>query len=352
MYLQAPQYLVLENLRCSSEHLIYKAENILDSDKCAIKIEKTAGLGQIRNEIEMLRKLKGIIGIPALKQFGVTSDNKSFLIIPLYHSSLRDLIAQQQPQLSLSQILRIGLRITEILEKVHLRNILHLDIKPENIMISKPLDGQKILQDDIIQIIDFGLSQEYSVNSNSLKNMFIGSLNFASRQSHKGEQLGYKDDLESLIYVLIYLRTLKLPWSFKPSWGCKKIDIKVIGKIKSSRFNNLAQTSNFPPQFQEIMSSINSLKHNIMPDYQYIKNLFIILIKQSEISVYQMTLRFKSLNYFDTSIQVNNSKENFQEESEENSDEMVNFETNHCLISKEIAKYKTNQIKSISDLQF
>ncbi|CAD8095637.1 unnamed protein product [Paramecium sonneborni] len=348
MYLQASQYLVLSNLRSSSEHIIYKAENILDSEICVIKIEKSPGIGQIKNEIEMLKKLVGIIGIPTLKSIGITSDNKSFLIIPLYHSSLRDLITQQQPQLSLSQILRIGLSITEILEKIHLRNIVHLDIKPENIMLSKPLKDSNILQDNVIQIIDFGLSQEFNENSSSLRNMFIGSLHFASRQSHKGEQLGYKDDLESLLYVLIYLRNLKLPWSFKPSWGCQKLDIKIIGKIKSSHFNTQALTSNFPPQFQEIMSQINSLKHNTMPHYKYIKELFMIMIKQSELSFFLMKERFKSQDEFDTSIQV----DHFQEEEEESQEEMVRFETHHYIISKEIEKYKTNQIKSISDLQF
>ena len=59
--------------------------------------------------------------------------------MPLFHSSLLELAKSRK--LSFTLILTIGLRIIEILEKVHQKNILHLDIKPENIMLSyQPAD--------------------------------------------------------------------------------------------------------------------------------------------------------------------------------------------------------------------
>lgn len=45
MYLQASQYHVLSNLGCGSDHVIYKVENRLSLEVCAIKIEKSPGLG-------------------------------------------------------------------------------------------------------------------------------------------------------------------------------------------------------------------------------------------------------------------------------------------------------------------
>ncbi|CAD8161673.1 unnamed protein product [Paramecium pentaurelia] len=131
--------------------------------------------------------------------------NQILLIFPLYHKNLLEL--RKQRKFSNWFIMRIGLSIIEILEQLHNKNILHLDIKPENIMIYKEFENeQDILKPGFIQLIDFGLSQQYQENSESLQDIFIGSLNFASRSSHDGAPLGFKDDLESLLYVLLYLK--------------------------------------------------------------------------------------------------------------------------------------------------
>ncbi|CAD8213838.1 unnamed protein product [Paramecium octaurelia] len=358
MYLEASQYHVLSNLGCGSEHMIYKVENRLNSEVCAIKIEKSPRIGQIANEIVILNKLKGTAGIPAMISYGVTPENKQLIEYSnqdpflLFHYYMVIQVTQPKKQLSLFQILRVGLRITEILEKVHDLNILHLDIKPENIMISSPLvNDSKILQPDLIQLIDFGLSQEIIRNSKLLKDVFIGSLNFASRQSHKGEQLGYKDDLESLLYVLVFLRNSTLPWFQKPSWGCREVDIKVIGRIKSFHFNSTSLTQNFPLQFQEIMSYIDSLKYNILPDYGYLKSLFMEMIKKPQCSVFQINQVFESQNEIETSILIDNSNENNKDDMYSDQEDMISFETKNFQICKIIGKYFTNSIKSISDIK-
>ncbi|CAD8188179.1 unnamed protein product [Paramecium pentaurelia] len=352
MYLQASQYHVLSKIGCGSDYVIYKVENRLNSEECVIKIEKSPGIGQIQNVIGMLNKLKGISGIPVLISYGVTPENKSFLIIPLLHGNLGEIAKKKQ--LSQTQILKIGLRITEILEKGHYQNIIHLDIKPENFMIQQPLvNDSKMLHPDLIQLNDFGLSQELIRNSKLLKDVFIGSLNFASRQSHKGEQLGYKDDLESLLYVLVYLRNLTLPWFQKPSWGYRKVDIKVIGRIKQFHFKTVSQTQNFPLQFQEIMSYIDTLKYDIMPDYGYIKSQFMEMIKKPQCSIFQIHQVFQSSNEIETSILIENSDENNKDNKscDQNMEDMLSFETKHVQISKIIGKYVTNSIKSISDIK-
>ncbi|CAK60853.1 unnamed protein product (macronuclear) [Paramecium tetraurelia] len=84
-----------------------------------------------------------------LKEFhkqssGLTNDNKRFLIEPLLPSSLLDLAKSRT--LSLPLIMTIGLRVIEILEQVHKNNILHLDIKPENIMLSYLISNDQYSQ--------------------------------------------------------------------------------------------------------------------------------------------------------------------------------------------------------------
>ena len=66
-------------------------------------------------------------------------------------------------------------------------------------------------------IIDFGISKIYTDSKRKhiafKKNKpFIGTTRYASLAAHKGYELGRKDDLESLMYVLIYLHKGILPW--------------------------------------------------------------------------------------------------------------------------------------------
>ncbi|CAD8191702.1 unnamed protein product [Paramecium pentaurelia] len=353
------QYKVLSNIGCGSEHLVYKAQFNLNSELYAIKMEKSPRLGQLENEIEMLQKLNGVEGVPQIKQFGLTQDKKCFLIVPLLHSSLLDL--SKSGSLSLPLILTIGLGVIQILERVHKKEILHLDIKPENIMLSQQISNdQDVLKPGLIQLIDFGLSQQFIKNSETLKDVFIGSLNFASRSSHQGKPIGYRDDLESLLYVLCYLKDLKLPWSEKQFWGFKEVDLDKIGNKKSSFFKTILLQQQSYLNFQPFMSYIDGLKHDIMPDYNFIKELFTLMIQRA--NPFQSSLKQWSQIAFCTSIQIKtllhdsenikNSLQNIQQQytTEEIIDDEF-LEKNIVFLSDVIGNYTTNSIKSIKDIK-
>jgi serine/threonine protein kinase len=69
-----------------------------------------------------------------------------------------------------------------------------------------------------IYLIDFGLCSQYlNENGAHIKqvknyNSVVGTALFASINAHSGCELSRKDDIESLIYTLIYLLTGGLPW--------------------------------------------------------------------------------------------------------------------------------------------
>ncbi len=41
---------------------------------------------------------------------------------------------------------------------------------------------------------------------------FAGTVNYASIRAHKGENQEYSDDLESILYIMLYMATGTLPW--------------------------------------------------------------------------------------------------------------------------------------------
>ena len=95
------------------------------------------------------------------------------------------------------------------LEYIHQKGVIHRDIKPSNICMG--------LEDFDAYLIDFGLSKFYFSEENGhipLKSgkSLLGDHLFASISNHMGQELSRKDDLESVIYMVLYLLTDTLPW--------------------------------------------------------------------------------------------------------------------------------------------
>ncbi len=90
-------------------------------------------------------------------------------------------------------ILSIGMQMLDILEKFHSLGYIHNDLKPQNMMIKY---GQ-----NQVYLIDFGLTTSITELS---RYKFRGTPFFASNNALMKKASGPKDDLESLIYILIY----------------------------------------------------------------------------------------------------------------------------------------------------
>jgi serine/threonine protein kinase len=76
--------------------------------------------------------------------------------------------------------------------------------------------------DSKIYLIDFGLAQHFRDPRTqdhipqTRGNELVGTIRYASINSHKGIQQSRRDDLESLAYTLLYLLHGKLPWQGLP----------------------------------------------------------------------------------------------------------------------------------------
>ncbi|KAG2339463.1 kinase-like protein, partial [Suillus weaverae] len=98
------------------------------------------------------------------------------------------------------------------LEYIHLHNYIHGDIKPQNVVV-----GLGNLKHTTF-LIDFGTAKEFWNTSTRVHIPFhqgqclTGTPAFASINDHLGVELGRRDDLESLTYMLIYCLQGSLPW--------------------------------------------------------------------------------------------------------------------------------------------
>ena len=88
--------------------------------------------------------------------------------------------------------------------------------------------------------------------------------------------------LESLGYLLIYLLIGRLPWQGLLSHSKEDKYYKIKEVKKNTSPEELCQ--GLPPQFQEYVTYTRNLKYESNPDYNYLRNLFLTMLKNHNYS--------------------------------------------------------------------
>ena len=150
------------------------------------------------------------IGFPRLLTHGqIEEKGLNYMIITKFDADIEYMFTQAKRKFSLQTIITIGILMLEILEKFHSLGYVHNDMKPQNIMTKLPSSGAGGSQQSQLFLIDFGLTMSMSDHS---KYKFKGTPYFASNSALQRIGTGAKDDIESLIYILIYFYNGELPW--------------------------------------------------------------------------------------------------------------------------------------------
>ena len=112
---------------------------------------------------------------------------------------------------------------------------------------------------------------------NTKSSAAFGSLLFLSINTFKGITQNRKDDLESIGLVIIYLYKGSLPWSeVKTSNIYQSLEkIETIRKMVSSNYI----CKEMPQEMNTYMNYINNLKFDENPDYEYLRQLFLNVLK-------------------------------------------------------------------------
>jgi len=252
------KYEVLNQIGEGNFGKIYKGRNIRTGENVAIKIEEISnGTKLLKNETMIYQYLSSGEGIPQVKWFGV-DDKYNYMVLTLLGDSLLDLKNKQQTNtFSLVDTLNLGQQILKRVEYIHSMGLVHRDIKPDNFLMDKH---------EKLYIIDFGLCKKYIKNDVHIENKqtskIIGTPIFASVYVHNLNQPSRRDDLESMLYVLLDLHLGTLEWK-----NCENYD-----EIKEKK-QNLLETDYLPEQFKKFLIYVRQLNYAEKPDYRYLMDL-------------------------------------------------------------------------------
>ncbi|CAD8204051.1 unnamed protein product [Paramecium octaurelia] len=259
------QYQLIKKLSAGSYGIVYEGENIPTKTSVAIKIEKKDKPQTLEREVSALSRLQKITGIPQIYWNG-THNGQNVLVMQLLSKDLGCYLKEYR-KFTLKTVLMIADQLIQILKNVHQKSILHRDLKPENLMYHQRQ----------IYIVDFGISKIY--RDNTQKHIpfregrpFVGTTRYAPIAAHKGHELSRKDDLETLIYILVLFLKGVLPWQHQLSQNNKERQ-KLIGD-KKIKLSSTEICQDLPIEFQKALDHIKSLSFSVEPDYDYLINLF------------------------------------------------------------------------------
>ena len=117
-------------------------------------------------------------------------------------TDLKTYIRQNAP-LSLELVVLIMSQILSAIEVAHKNQIIHRDIKPQNILITKT---------GAIKITDFGIAIALSDTSITQTNTLLGSVHYLSPEQARGSNATVKSDIYALGVVLYELITGSVPF--------------------------------------------------------------------------------------------------------------------------------------------
>lgn len=116
--------------------------------------------------------------------------------------NLKDLI-RRQGQLPAERAVQIAVEVCEALEFAHTHGIIHRDIKPQNILLTR--DGQ-------VKVTDFGIARAMSSVTITQTGTVLGSVQYLSPEQARGAAVGRSSDLYALGVVLYEMVTGRLPF--------------------------------------------------------------------------------------------------------------------------------------------
>ena len=114
--------------------------------------------------------------------------------------TLKDYI-QKKGRLTPKEVISIGVQVCSAMQMAHSHKIIHRDIKPQNIMISK--EGK-------IKVTDFGIAK--ATSSNTISTNAMGSVHYTSPEQARGGYSDAKSDIYSLGITMYEMITGELPF--------------------------------------------------------------------------------------------------------------------------------------------
>jgi len=178
---------------------------------------------------------------------------------------------EKKARLSVKEAISIAIQVSMGIEAAHNNHIIHRDIKPQNIIISK--EGK-------VKVTDFGIAK--AATSNTITSNVMGSVHYTSPEQARGGYSDEKSDIYSLGVTLFEMLTGRVPFNGETTVAIaiKHIQEEMpsprdyVPEVPVSVEQIVAKCCQKSPdrRYQSMEELITDLKRSLMnPDEEFVK---------------------------------------------------------------------------------
>ncbi|MFI3177516.1 MAG: Stk1 family PASTA domain-containing Ser/Thr kinase, partial [Eubacteriales bacterium] len=129
-------------------------------------------------------------------------DGMHYIVMELVEGITLKRYIEKKSSLTVKEAISIAIQVSMGIEVAHNNHIIHRDIKPQNIMISK--DGK-------VKVADFGIAK--AATSNTITSNVMGSVHYTSPEQARGGFSDEKSDIYSLGITMFEMITGRVPFN-------------------------------------------------------------------------------------------------------------------------------------------
>lgn len=206
------KYEILEKIGQGGMGAVYKVRHRLLDELRVIKVIRSLQEPTPEAEERFLREARTACrlrhpNVAVLHDFALGEDGRAYIVLEhIDGATLRALLeGLGTPPISLA--LEIARQAALALQYLHRQRIVHRDISPGNLMLTRDFEGQPL-----VKLIDLGLARSLETGSDSLtRGVFVGKVRYASPEQFDEGPVDERSDLYSLGVVLYELLTGRCP---------------------------------------------------------------------------------------------------------------------------------------------